>query len=78
MLSPCGLKPLLKMTSVSLGGLVRSGKVTDLDQNFDPLPQEDFRKVREPMNYRVDASYTYKKNSGQEDYCFSVQGYTTS
>ena len=61
MLSPCGLKPLLKMTSVSLGGLVRSGKVTDLDQNFDPLPQEDFRKVREPMNYRVDASYTYKK-----------------
>lgn len=52
---------LTKRASVSLGGLVRSGKVTDLDQNFDPLPQEDFRKVREPMNYRVDASYTYKK-----------------
>ncbi len=47
---------LTKRASVSLGGLVRSGKVTDLDQNFDPLPQEDFRKVREPMNYRVDAS----------------------
>ncbi len=52
---------LTKRACVSLGGLVRSGKVTDLDQNFDPLPQEDFRKVREPMNYRVDASYTYKK-----------------
>lgn len=32
---------LTKRASVSLGGLVRSGKVTDLDQNFDPLPKSD-------------------------------------
>lgn len=55
---------LNKRSSLSVGGIVRSGKITDLNEDFDPLPSEYFRTVRDPMNYRLDAGYSYKKDLG--------------
>mgnify|MGYP001028890185 CR=1 FL=1 len=51
---------------VSIGGMLRSGKVIDLDEWFDPLPAADFRMCREPLNYRVDVGYSYKKSFGDK------------
>ncbi len=48
---------------ISIGGLLRSGKIVDIDEDsFDPVPIEQFRKKRTPLNYRVDAGYAYKKD----------------
>ena len=51
----------------SLGGLLRSGKVLEIDEEtFDPYSTEEFRKKRAPLNYRVDAGYCYKQNFGDD------------
>lgn len=51
----------------SLGGLLRSGKVLEIDEEtFDPYSIEEFRKKRAPLNYRVDAGYCYKQNFGDD------------
>ena len=51
----------------SLGGLLRSGKVLEIDEEtFDPYSIEEFRKKRAPLNYRVDAGYCYKHSFGDD------------
>ena len=50
----------------SVGGMMRSGKVIDLDGNFDPLPASEFRQHRLPMNYRIDVGYSYRKAFGEK------------
>lgn len=51
---------------ISVGGMMRSGKMLDLDENFDPLPASEFRKQRMPMNYRIDVGYAYRKSFGKK------------
>lgn len=53
-------------SSFSVGGMLRSGKVTQLDDFFDPLSFEDFRGKRNPLNYRVDVGYSYRKSFGEK------------
>ena len=48
------------------GGMLRSGKVMQLDENFELLPAEEFRKRREPLRYRVDVGYSYRKSFGEK------------
>jgi len=50
---------------VSLGGQLHSGKVVEMSDDFDLLPEEQFRKGREKLNYRVDAGYTFRKDFGK-------------
>lgn len=57
---------LTKRSSFSVGGTLRSGKVMQLDEDFELLPAEDFRKRREPLNYRVDVGYSYRKSFGEK------------
>lgn len=57
---------LTKRSSFSVGGTLRSGKVMQLDEDFELLPAEDFRKRREPLNYRVDVGYSYRKSLGEK------------
>ena len=33
---------------------------------FDPLSFEDFRGKRDPLNYRVDVGYSYRKSFGEK------------
>lgn len=51
---------------LSVGGMLRSGKVIDLDENFDPLPVSGFRQNRQPLNYRIDVGYAYRKSFGEK------------
>lgn len=51
---------------LSVGGMLRSGKVIDLDENFDPLPASGFRQNRLPLNYRIDVGYAYRKSFGEK------------
>lgn len=54
-------------SSFSLGGLLRSGKILEIDETtFDPFPIEQFHTRRAPLNYRVDAGYSFKKNFGDD------------
>lgn len=46
-------------STLSLGGSMHSGKVTDSDNGIEP--EEAFRAGREKTNYRIDAGYTYRK-----------------
>lgn len=55
-----------KRSSLSVGGMLRSGKVMQLDENFELLPAGEFRKRREPLNYRVDVGYSYRKSFGEK------------
>lgn len=57
---------LTKRSSLSVGGMLRSGKVMQLDENFELLPADEFRKRREPLNYRVDVGYSYRKSFGEK------------
>lgn len=57
---------LMKRSSLSVGGMLRSGKVMQLDENFELLPADEFRKRREPLNYRVDVGYSYRKSFGEK------------
>lgn len=53
-------------SSFSVGGMLRSGKVRFLNEDYEPLPVEDFREKREPLNYRVDVGYSYRKSFGEK------------
>ncbi|HIZ26703.1 MAG TPA: TonB-dependent receptor [Candidatus Barnesiella merdipullorum] len=54
-------------STFSVGGLLRSGKVLEIDETtFDPFTKDKFRKKRAPLNYRVDAGYSFKKNFGDD------------
>ena len=54
-------------STFSVGGLLRSGKVLEIDEEtFDPYTVEEFRKKRAPLNYRVDAGYCYKHSFGDD------------
>lgn len=47
---------------LSTGGVLHSGKITELDDNFDPFPDTQFRSHRSPLNYRIDTGYSYRKS----------------
>lgn len=51
-------------STITLGGMLSSGRVKDDDGDFGPLPENSFRGSREVMRYRVDAGYTYKRDFG--------------
>lgn len=54
-------------STFSVGGLLRSGKVLEIDETtFDPFTKDKFRKKRAPLNYRVDAGYSFKKTFGDD------------
>lgn len=53
-------------SSFSVGGMLRSGKVRFLNEDYEPLSVEDFREKREPLNYRVDVGYSYRKSFGDK------------
>lgn len=50
-----------KYSSVSVGGIVHSGKIKDLDDNMDYYSKEQFRQFRDPTRYRLDAGYGFQK-----------------
>lgn len=52
---------LNKRSTLSVGGSMNSGKVTDSYNDTDYSPEKAFRAGREKMNYRIDAGYTYRK-----------------
>ncbi len=51
---------------VSVGGMMRSGKVIDSDYGFEESPETNFRTTREPMNYRIDTGYSFEKTFGKK------------
>lgn len=53
-------------SSFSAGGMLRSGKVRFLNEDYEPLSVEEFREKREPLNYRVDVGYSYRKSFGDK------------
>lgn len=53
-------------SSFSAGGMLRSGKVWFLNEDYEPLSVEEFREKREPLNYRVDVGYSYRKSFGEK------------
>jgi phage/plasmid-associated DNA primase len=53
-------------SSFSVGGMLRSGKVRFLNEDYEPLSVEEFREKREPLNYRVDVGYSYRKSFGDK------------
>lgn len=53
-------------SSLSLGGTVRSGRIIELDEFFDPLPANRFRTERERTRYRLDAGYSFRKDIGAD------------
>ena len=57
---------LTTRSSFSVGGMLRSGKVRFLNEDYEPLSVEDFREKREPLNYRVDVGYSYRKSFGEK------------
>lgn len=46
--------------------MLRSGKVRFLNEDYEPLSVEEFREKREPLNYRVDVGYSYRKSFGDK------------
>lgn len=57
---------LTTYSSFSVGGMLRSGKVRFWNEDYEPLSVEDFREKREPLNYRVDVGYSYRKSFGDK------------
>lgn len=57
---------LTTRSSFSVGGMLRSGKVRFLNEDYEPLSVDDFREKREPLNYRVDVGYSYRKSFGEK------------
>ncbi len=53
-------------SSISVGGAVRSGRITDWNEDLDPVPVSQFRTQREPLNYRADIGYSYVKPFGDK------------
>ena len=57
---------LTTRSSFSVGGMLRSRKVRFLNEDYEPLSVDDFREKREPLNYRVDVGYSYRKSFGEK------------
>lgn len=47
-------------STFSVGGLIHSGKIIDMD-DWEPVDAANFRKLRRPLNYRVDIGYSYRR-----------------
>lgn len=63
---------LNKHSSFSTGGTLHSGKVIGYDEWGDTPPEEQFRKNRQSLRYRIDAGYTYQKNWGDKLLAFKA------
>lgn len=50
-----------KYSSVSVGGIIHSGKIKEMDEDMYLYPKEHFRQFREPVKYRLDAGYGFQK-----------------
>ena len=50
-----------KYSSVSVGGIIHSGKIKEMDEDMYLYPKEHFRQFREPVKYRLDAGYGLQK-----------------
>ena len=50
-----------KRSTFSVGGLIHSGKIVDID-GWEPVDAADFRRQRQPLSYRMDIGYTYKRD----------------
>lgn len=57
---------LTSRAALSVGGMLRSGKVRQLNEDYELLPMDDFRKERDPLNYRVDVGYSYRRSFGEK------------
>lgn len=55
-----------KRSSLSLGCIMKSGKIIASDYWFEDDRELGFRQQREEFNYRIDAGYTYKKDFGNK------------
>lgn len=52
---------LTQHSSLFAGGIVKSGKVIDVNDIYYQMSAEDFRRKREAFNYRLDAGYSFEK-----------------
>lgn len=52
---------LTNRSAFSMGGVLKSGRVIGNADDVVTLPPEEFRRLRYPFNYRLDASYCYSK-----------------
>lgn len=50
-----------KCSAFSVGGVIKSGRIIGNADDWEILPAKDFRRLRMPVNYRLDASYSYMK-----------------
>ena len=50
---------------VSVGGMMRSGKIIDVADNSYSITETQFRTTREPLVYRVDMGYSFEKAFGR-------------
>lgn len=50
-------------STLSAGGVVNSGKMVDNDWDYEDT-EENFRTRRRPLNYRLDAGYSYRRDLG--------------
>lgn len=51
---------------LSVGGMMRSGKVIEFGDDLDITPDLQFRTGREPLVYRVDVGYSFEKAFGHK------------
>lgn len=58
---------LNKKSGISIGGIVRSGRIIDINDNIEIMPIDQFRTLRKKTNYRIDASYNYTKQFKKTD-----------
>ena len=63
---------LTTRSSFSVGGMLRSGKVRFLNEDYEPLSVDDFREKREPLNYRVDVRLLVPGNHSVRNCCCFV------
>lgn len=56
---------LTKRGTLSVGGNLRSGRVTDSDNDLNQPAIKYFRANREAVNYRIDAGYSYRRDFGK-------------
>lgn len=50
-------------STLSVGGVINSGKMVDNDWDYEST-EENFRTRRRPLNYRLDAGYSYRRDFG--------------
>lgn len=55
-----------KVSSISLGCIMKSGRIKVSDNWFESDKELGFRKNRGEFNYRIDLGYTFKKDFGEK------------